>query len=96
MARYKATPNGTVAFTAEEEAAWDAQEAEWAAGADDRAASEARQLRNEKLTETDWTQMPDYNGSQKSDWPTYRQSLRDIPEQSGFPNDITWPEEPGA
>ena len=50
MARYKATPNGTVAFTAEEEAAWDAQEAEWAAGADDRAASEARQLRNEKLT----------------------------------------------
>lgn len=27
-------------------------------------------------------------------WRTYRQSLRDLPAQSGFPNSITWPTEP--
>ena len=29
-----------------------------------------------------------------SDWATYRQALRDVPSQSGFPHDITWPEKP--
>jgi len=36
MARFHATVNGNIPFTAEEEAAWDAQEAAWAAGAKDR------------------------------------------------------------
>ena len=63
---------------------------------DELKAIRKRSIRNAKLDPSDWTQMPDYNGSQKSEWATYRQSLRDIPEQSGFPNDITWPEEPGA
>jgi hypothetical protein len=92
MTRYKATPNGNVQFTPAEEAQWDAQEAEWAAGADDRAASEARQLRNEKLTETDWRASSDL--TLPTEWANYRQALRDIPSQSGFPNTITWPTEP--
>ena len=41
MTRYHATPNGNVPFTPEEEAEWDAMEAEWAAGADARAKKEA-------------------------------------------------------
>lgn len=96
MTRHHATSAGNVAFTAVEEAEWDAMEAEWASGADDRAAIRVRDKRNQKLIDTDWTQMPDYNGSNKSAWETYRQALRDVPAQSGFPNDITWPTEPGA
>lgn len=31
----------------------------------------------------------------RSDWKTYRQSLRDVPTQSGFPNNVVWPTKPG-
>lgn len=93
MTRYKATPDGNVPFTTEEETEWDAMEAEYAAGADDRAAAEVRTERDAKLTETDWTQVADAPVS-KEDWATYRQALRDIPSQAGFPNEVTWPTEP--
>ena len=29
-------------------------------------------------------------------WAAYRQALLDVPQQVGFPNDVTWPEEPSA
>jgi len=29
-----------------------------------------------------------------NEWKTYRQALRDVPAQSGFPNTITWPTKP--
>ena len=93
MTRYKATPNGNVPFTPEEEAEWDAMEAEWAAGANDRAAAEIRTERDAKLTESDWTQVADAPVD-KAAWATYRQALRDIPSQAGFPNEVTWPVEP--
>jgi len=93
MTRYKATPNGNVPFTPEEEAEWDLMEAEWAAGANDRAAAEIRTERDAKLTSCDWTQVADAPVD-KTAWATYRQALRDIPEQAGFPNEITWPTEP--
>jgi hypothetical protein len=47
-----------------------------------------------KLAASDWTQMPDYNGANKTAWATYRQALRDVPAQAGFPWDVTWPEMP--
>ena len=55
-----------------------------------------RSVRNDLLVASDWTQMPDspLGESKKTEWATYRQSLRDVPEQSGFPDDITWPAEP--
>jgi hypothetical protein len=93
MTRYKATPNGNVPFTPEEETEWDLMEAEWAAGADDRAAIKIRTDRDAKLTESDWTQVADAPVDQAA-WATYRQSLRDVPSQAGFPNTITWPTEP--
>jgi hypothetical protein len=49
--------------------------------------------RNQKLTETDWTQIDDAPVD-KAAWATYRQALRDVPTQSGFPWDITWPAQP--
>jgi len=94
MARTKIIDGVSIPFTAEEEAAWDAQEAEWAASADDRKAEEVRRERDAKLFSTDWRASSDLTLS--TEWSTYRQALRDVPAQSGFPNDITWPEEPGA
>lgn len=93
MTRYKSTPNGNVPFTPEEEAEWDAMEAKYAAGADDRAAADIRTERDAKLTESDWTQVSDAPVDQAA-WATYRQALRDIPSQAGFPNEVTWPTEP--
>ena len=93
MARYHATSNGNVPFTPEEETQWDEMEAAWAAGANDRAAVKIRANRDAKLTESDWTQVADAPVD-KAAWATYRQALRDIPSQAGFPNEVVWPVEP--
>lgn len=93
MTRYHATPNGNLPFTPEEETEWDAMEAEYATGANDRAAAEVRTERDAKLAETDWTQVADAPVSQE-DWAAYRALLRSMPEQEGFPNEITWPTKP--
>lgn len=56
-------------------------------------AAEARNKRNALLTESDWTQVADAPVDQTA-WATYRQALRDITVQAGFPNDVVWPSEP--
>ena len=48
--------------------------------------------RNRKLAETDWTASSDVTMSDAMT--AYRQALRDVPAQSGFPSDITWPAKP--
>jgi|TARA_R100000455_G_C6232444_1_gene93676 hypothetical protein len=53
----------------------------------------AREKRNSLLLESDWTQVADA-AIDKTAWAEYRQLLRDVPGQSGFPNSITWPTEP--
>jgi len=90
--RYHQVENELIPFTAEEEAEWDAKDAEWAAGANDRAAAEVRKERDEKLSATDWRASSDLTLS--TEWANYRQALRDVPLQAGFPNTITWPDEP--
>ena len=92
MTRYHATPEGNIPFTPEEEAEHDAIEAAWAAGADDRTAAEVRRQRNAFLSETDW--MANSDVTMSDEWRTYRQALREITSQEGFPNDITWPTKP--
>jgi len=52
-----------------------------------------RRQRTEKLKDSDWTQIAD-STADKTAWATYRQALRDITTQSGFPWDITWPDAP--
>lgn len=52
--------------------------------------AEIRQIRNAKLTESDWTQVADA-AVDKAVWATYRQALRDITAQDGFPWAIQWP-----
>lgn len=55
-----------------------------------------RNERNLRLAYTDWTQLPDapLTAEQKAAYAKYRQALRDVPEQAGFPDAIEWPEEP--
>lgn len=45
------------------------------------------------LSKSDWTQLVDAPVVHE-DWAVYRQALRDLPEQSGFPDDIVWPIQP--
>jgi|TARA_R110000824_G_scaffold44741_1_gene129980 hypothetical protein len=91
--RYHTTAEGNVPFTAAEETGRDAEEQAYIAGADDREAEAARAERDAKLTESDWTQVADATVDQAT-WATYRQSLRDVPEQAGFPSTIAWPTSP--
>jgi len=49
--------------------------------------------RKSKLYLSDWTQLPDSSANKES-WAAYRQALRDITLQSGYPSQITWPDEP--
>jgi hypothetical protein len=53
-------------------------------------ANVVRNTRNIKLVESDWTQLSD-SPVDKTVWATYRQALRNIPSQEGFPWTITWP-----
>ena len=55
-----------------------------------------RMIRNDKLSRFDWTQLPDapLTAEQKTAWGTYRQALRDVTEQEGFPSTIVWPTAP--
>jgi hypothetical protein len=49
--------------------------------------------RNARLAATDWTQIAD-STADKPAWAAYRQALRDVPAQAGFPQSVTWPQEP--
>ena len=49
--------------------------------------------RNSKLAQCDWTQLAD-SSVDKAAWASYRQELRDVPQQQGFPWNITWPAMP--
>ena len=55
--------------------------------------SEIRELRNQLLSECDWTQLGDVSESIKTTYQSYRQDLRDITNQSD-PFSIVWPEKP--
>lgn len=59
---------------------------------------QVRAARNSLLDLCDWTQLPDapLTDGEKQEWAEYRQALRDVPEQTGFPFDIAWPLVPEA
>lgn len=56
--------------------------------------SGAKDLRRGLLVGSDWTQLPDIPQATKDLWAPYRQALRDITDQEGYPYDITWPTPP--
>lgn len=62
----------------------------------DELAAIARTQRDTLLTECDWTQGNDspLDAATKTLWATYREVLRNVPQQSGFPATVTWPDAP--
>jgi hypothetical protein len=60
---------------------------------DEAQAKVVRDDRNKRLADCDWTQLPDSPADHEA-WATYRQELRDVTDQEGFPWDVTWPTEP--
>lgn len=61
----------------------------------DTQATAMRYERNTRLSASDWTQVADAPVD-KAVWAAYRQELRDITKQAGFPWDVQWPVEPGT
>lgn len=59
-------------------------------------AREINTQRRQLLADSDWTQLADapLTTAKKSEWASYRQALRDIPGQPGFPGSVTWPVQP--
>ena len=53
-----------------------------------------RGTRNAKLAECDWTDLPNSPVDNGSEWATYRQALRDIPQDFGSADAVTWPTKP--
>ena len=95
MPRFKMVNGERIQFTAEEEAARDAEEKAWADDAPARRMADLRMRRNNLLAETDW--MGNSDTTMSTAWKTYRQALRDItkttPSDDALSN-ITWPKKP--
>jgi hypothetical protein len=62
---------------------------------DTQQANVVRLDRNERLSTCDWTQLADAPVDSLA-WANYRQALRDVPSQLGFPWEVQWPVEPGV
>jgi len=95
MARHKMVDGVRVDFTPEEEAARDAEEAAWAAGAFDRDIARLRMERNSKIASTDWYALQDVTMSDAMT--AYRQDLRDLPAGLTTVEEVaavSWPVKP--
>jgi len=79
------TEDGVTTTKAEHETAYQTR-------LDTEAAERVRADRDSRLAKTDWRASVDLTLS--TEWANYRQALRDVPSQTGFPNTITWPSEP--
>ena len=81
-----------IPYTPKEQAEYDIKRAAWNAGANERKAAQVRAERNAKIAACDWRVLPDVlNGDV---WKVYRQALRDVPMQAGFPDNVVWPMQP--
>ena len=80
-------------FTDTEDATATEQEAAYKSQKDEEQAKSVRSSRSDNLKESDWTQVADAPVD-KAAWATYRQALRDIPQQAGFPWAVEWPTQP--
>ena len=95
MARHKIVNGVRVDYTPEEEAARDAEEAAWAAGAFDRAIERLRETRTRRLSATDWYALQDVTMSDAMT--AYRQDLRDLPaglSTKAEVDAVSWPVKP--
>lgn len=72
---------------------WDWTTKQWVLDSEN-AAQLIRQKRDELLRQSDWSQGLDVPENLRTVWAVYRDALRHIPEQEGFPEQVTWPTPP--
>lgn len=74
---------------------WDAATLSWIENSQLKEV-EVKGSRNTLLNASDWTQIPNnaLTAEQQAAWATYRQELRDITQQSGYPFNVVWPVAP--
>lgn len=89
--RYKSVNGQVMEFTAEEYAQAEIDRVHYET---DVLPVEIRKKRDDLLTACDWTQANDIPQATKDKWAAYRQALRDVPQQSGFPLNVAWPQKP--
>jgi len=72
------------------------QEEAYTARKDAEAATAARAERDKLIASCDWMAIKAFEGGTtvSTEWATYRQALRDVSAQAGFPNTIVWPTQP--
>ena len=72
------------------------QEEAYTATKNAEAALAVRNTRDGLIASCDWMAIKAFEAGTTvgTDWATYRQALRDVTNQEGFPNDITWPAQP--
>jgi hypothetical protein len=58
------------------------------------AVEQVKDTRNKLLLASDWTQLADLSAETKALWEPYRQALRDVTDQPGYPYDVVWPTPP--
>ena len=92
MANYKSVNGVLTELTKAETTALNAREDAWAVEESNSVALDVRNQRDILLAETDWMALSDVTMSDA--WTTYRQALRDVPAQSGFPASVNWPTKP--
>ena len=95
MARHKMVDGVRIEFTPEEEAARDAEEAAWEAGAFDRDIARLRERRNNLIAATDWYALQDVTMSDAM--AAYRQDLHDLPAGLTTVEEVkavSWPVKP--
>lgn len=76
---------------------WDNESGAWVFDRDTWLNKAVRSFRDSQLAKSDWTQLTDspLSAEQKTAWATYRQSLRDIPNNDELmPDNLVWPTEP--
>ena len=88
-------PEGTIEIPLRPQGAFDWDGSQWVQLPPniDALATQARAERDIRLTASDWTMISDAPVDQSA-WATYRQALRDVPAQAGFPENIVWPTRP--
>ena len=71
-------------------------DAEAIAAKDAAQAAAVREDRNKRLADCDWRVIKhlELNENSPGVWEVYRQNLRDVPAQAGFPWEVIWPTEP--
>jgi len=83
----RTTGDGAVFDDAEDMSNWPDFQADSVAASE----TQVRAQRDALLAASDYMALADRI---TDEWRTYRQALRDIPAQAGFPTDVTWPVEP--